>query len=211
MVERGEILFRSLLHFQSCEDARRDELEGTHQYESEGGLVINNQNRGFTRTIPASSLRSSFKAPEQAFVFCTSQSFSAELAAKFGADACVEILDVETFLARLRTALRRNPRVKLATLRNSPVTYYDTALPPEAEWALPDEIIMHKRRAFVAEDEYRFAFSLKADAFAFENAAMTITTGPRLAVPPGVYPEMLLRLGRMDDCCRERRLTHVGR
>ena len=37
-VEHGEILFRSLLYFLACEDARRDELEAMRQYEPVEGL-----------------------------------------------------------------------------------------------------------------------------------------------------------------------------
>ena len=107
--------------------------------------------------MPGSSFRSSVKDPDKLFVFCTSQAFERDLAVKFGCDACVEISDTEKFALRLRGALRPNPRVKLNTLRHDPVKYYLTDNPPEAVWALPDEIIMQKREAFADEAEYRFA------------------------------------------------------
>ena len=204
-MQRGEIVFRSILYFLACEDARRDKLEGAHQYAPAGGLDIVTHSRGQTGPLPGSSMRSAVKHPEQVFIFCASRALKPELATKFSADACVEITDAQMLGARLRTVLRRNPRIKMRTYRSGPVTYYDTANPPGATWALPDEIIMHKRRKlFGDEEEYRFAFSLKRHVFDFENANYTITTGPTPAVPKGTYPEMLLRLGSMVDCSRVR-------
>ncbi len=144
-VERGEVLFRSLLFFLACEDSRRDELEGTRQYAPAGGFQITNHSRRWIRQIPGSAMHSSVRHRDGLFVFCASRTLTAALAQKFNADACVESIDPEKFFVRLRGKLRRNPRVKLKTPRRSAVTYYDTASPPEAVWALPDEIIMHKR------------------------------------------------------------------
>ena len=152
-VQRGEVLFRSLLYFLASEDARADELEGTHEYAPVSGLEITDHTQGWKRTVPGSSFRSSVKDPDKLFVFCTSQAFERDLAVKFGCDACVEISDTEKFALRLRGALRPNARVKLNTLRHDPVKYYLTDNPPEAVWALPDEIIMQKREAFADEAE----------------------------------------------------------
>ena len=129
----------------------------------------------------------------------------AELATKFACDTCIEIRDVEKFALRLRTALRPNPRVKLRTLRQGSVKYYETENPPEAVWALPDEIILHKRVTYAHEEEYRFAFSLKADAFDFENVNLQLTTGPTARIPMGTYPQMLVKLGSIQDFCRVHR------
>lgn len=61
MVERGEVLFRSLLYFLACEDARRDELEGTHQFAPVEGLEIHNETRGSGSRLLDGSLLSSVK------------------------------------------------------------------------------------------------------------------------------------------------------
>jgi hypothetical protein len=202
-VLRGEVLFRSILYFVVCEEARRDELEGTHQYAPVGGLEVTNHTQGFTRVLPGFSMHSTVKHPDEVFVFCASHALKPELAVKFSADACVEIADADTLAARVKTALRKNPRVKMRTFRAGPVSYYDTAQPPNPTWALPDEIIMHKRlQLFGDEEEYRLAFSLKAHVFDFENANYSLTNGPTSTVPKGSYPEMLLRLGSMADCTR---------
>jgi hypothetical protein len=201
-VSTGAVLFRSLLYFLASEDARRDEVEGTHQYEPVDGLEITNQTQGWRRRMPGGSLRSSVKNPDKLFVFCTSHVLDTDLAVKFGSDACVEITDVGMFVARVRTALRRNPRVKLNTLIHGDVEYYRTAEPPQEVWALPDRIVMNKPHVFAHEQECRFAFSLKADTFRFENVDLKITTGPTPKIPKGAYPEMLVHLGHMVDCCR---------
>lgn len=201
-VDRGEVLFRSLLYFLACEDARADKLEGTRQYAPVGGLEVTNHTQGWNRTVPGSAFRSSVKNPEKLFVFCTSLALRRELADTFDCDAAVEIADVEKFMLRLKGALRPNPRVKMNTVTQGDVKYYLTENPPEAVWALPDEIIMHKRVAFSDEEECRFADSLKADAFKFENVNLQVTTGPIAKIPKGTYPETLIKLGSMVDCCR---------
>lgn len=201
-VSSGAVLFRSLQYFLACEDARRDELEGTHQYEPVHGLEVTNETQGWRQRMPGASMRSNIKNPEQLFVFCASQVLTPDLAGKFGADACVEIADVGKFAARARTALRRHPRVKLQTLIHGVVEYYRTADPPREVWALPDRIVMNKPHLFAGEQEYRFVFSFNANAFKFENVDMKITTGPTPNVPKGTHPEMLVKLGSMADCCR---------
>jgi hypothetical protein len=161
-VQRGEVLFRSILYFLACEDARRDELEGTHQYARVGGIEVTNHTLGFTRVPPGFSMRSTVKHPDQVFVFCASHALKPELAEKFSSDACVEIADAAKLAARVKTAVRKNPRVKMPTFRAGTVSYYDTAQPPNPTWALPDEIIRNKRRQlFGDEEEYRLAFSLR--------------------------------------------------
>ncbi len=158
-VREGKILFRSILYFLACEDARRDELEGTHQYEPVDGLEITNQTRGGRRRMLGGSVRSGVTHPDKFFIFCASQRLTVDLAVKFAADTCVEIMDVSRFVARLRTALRRNPRVKLNTLIHDTVEYYRTEEPPREVWALPDRIVMNKPHAFEDEKEDRFAFA----------------------------------------------------
>jgi hypothetical protein len=71
-VRGGEVLFRSLLYFRACEDARADELDGTHQYQPIGGLPILKGGKPHS-IMRGGSLRSSVKRPDELFVFCTSQ------------------------------------------------------------------------------------------------------------------------------------------
>jgi hypothetical protein len=200
-VASGEVKFRSLSYFLACEhDERGDDLEGTRIYEPATGLEITKQTGEKVRM--QGSFRSSVKEPGKLFIYSTSTLLSADLALKFQADACVEIADIGTFVARLKTALRRKPSAKLRTLIHGKVTYYRTENPPEEGWALPDLIVMHKPQRFADQCEYRFAFSTKADAFKFENVNLTLVQSQPARLPIATYPAMLLKLGRMSDCCR---------
>ena len=200
-VANGEVLFRLLSYFLACEhDERGDDLEGIRIYEPATGLEITKQTGEKLRM--QGSFRSSVKEPDKLFICSTSTLLSADLALKFQADACVEIADNGTFVARLRTALRRKPRAKLKTLIHGKVTYYRTENPPEEVWALPERIVMHKPQRFADQCEYRFAFSTKADAFEFENVNLTLVQGQPARLPLDSYPAMPLKLGPMSDCCR---------
>ena len=200
-VASGEVMFRSLSFFLACEDRERgDDLEGTRSYEPVTGLEITKQTGEKLKMQGA--FRSSVKEPSELFIFSTSTLMSADLALKFEADACVEIADNSTFVARLRTALRRRPRAKLSTLIHGHVTYYQPESPPEEVWALPERIVMHKPQRFAYQCEYRFAFSTKNDAFEFENVNLTLVRGQLAGLRLGSYPETLLKFGPMSDCCR---------
>src|ERR1700681_309352 len=86
----GQMLFRSLAYFRDSEDPiRGDEYEGTSKYLPDGGLVVHNKTQGTTFTVPM-AFESSVKADE-IFVFCVSQTLSADIAKQFNAVACVEI------------------------------------------------------------------------------------------------------------------------
>lgn len=201
LLSNGEVLFRSLSFFLACEqDQRGDKLEGIREYKPLAGLEITKQT-GERFNLPG-SFRPSVKYPERIFVFSTSMLLSADLALAFQCDACVEIMDRSKFITRLRTALRREPRVKLRTLIHGNVTYYDPPNPPEEVWALPDRIVMHKSVSFENQKEYRFAFSTKADAWAFENVSLTIHRGKETKCQNAEYPKILLKLGPMSDYAR---------
>jgi len=201
LVSNGEVLFRSLSYFLGCEhDERGDDMEGTRVYEPETGLEITKQTGEKLKV--QGSFRSSVKEPNKLFIYSTSTLLSADLALKFQADACVEITDFDTFLARLRTALRRKHRPKLKTLIYGKVAYYRTENPPEEVWALPNRIVMHKPKRFADQCEYRFAFSTRADAFDFENVNVALVQGQQARLKLDSYPTMLLKLGPMSDCCR---------
>jgi len=200
-VANGEVMFRSLSYFLACEhDDRGDDLEGTRNYEPTTGLEITKQTGEKVRM--RGSFRSSVKDPDKLFIYSTSTLLSADLARKFQADACVEITDIGTFVARLKTALRRRPHAKLKTLIHGKVKYYNTENSPEEVWALPDLIVMHKPRKFSDQCEYRFAISTKADAFKFENVNLAVVQRQPARLPIATYPSMLLKLGPMNDICR---------
>lgn len=203
-VSKGEVLFRSLSYFLACEhDERGDNMEGIRVYEPQTGLEITKQTGEKLRMKGA--FRSSVKEPDKIFIFSTSTLLSIDLAQKFQADACIEIAGIGTFMARLRTALRRMHRAKLKTLIHGKVTYYRTENPPEEVWALPDRIVLHKPQRFARQQEYRIAFSTRADAFDFENVNVALVQGRPATRSLDSYPSLLIKLGPMSDCCRTHR------
>ncbi len=207
-LSNGEAWFRSLSYFIACEQMHRgDDLEGTRVYAPSVGLEIR-KNSGERLNGLGWSFRSSMKALDEIFVYCTSTVLSADLAREFESDACVEIADIEKFVARLRTAARRRPRVKLETLRQGHVTCYCTDQPPEEVWALPDLIVMHKPQRFAYQCEYRFVISKRADAYDFENVNLTLVRGEvgKLPIVKHEAAPLKLKLGDMSDCCRVHRL-----
>jgi hypothetical protein len=79
----GEVVFRSLLYFLSCEGSREDALERTHVLAPPGGLPVNNQTKGGSHPMPGWSFDAAVKNPDKVFIYATSTVFSAQLAAKF--------------------------------------------------------------------------------------------------------------------------------
>lgn len=200
LIRRGEVLLRSLSYFQAIEGSRGDPIEGRSLFAPPRGLPITNRTQGWHRTVGDSSLLTTVRRPDLCFVFCASLVCDPYLARKFGTNCCVEITDPERFYALLRTALRRNPRVKLATLRRGPVEYYDSTETDGIAWGLPDRIIFRKRRLpfFVEEQEYRIAFSQDRDAYKVENVDARLVVGGTAKVPQHPAAEMLLRLASIE-------------
>ena len=62
----GKLLFRSLSYFRDVEDknVREDQNEGNAVFRPEGGLVINNETRGTTLTLPGYAFESRVKQHE---------------------------------------------------------------------------------------------------------------------------------------------------
>jgi hypothetical protein len=203
-VFKGEVLFSSLARFRVYEHKERgDRLEGDRRFAPLGGLPVTKW--GATSFVmPEWSFQAKAKERD-IFILSTSLTLSLDLASEFQTDACIEIFDIEMFVARLRTGLRRNPRAKVRTLIHDQVVYYATEQPPEEVWALPARIVMHKHRDFAHQHEYRFAFGTKANVFDFQNADYALVrdvTGVATALNERECPRMKLRLGPMEDCCR---------
>jgi hypothetical protein len=208
LVLTGTVLLQTLAYFANCEDERGDPLEGTHLYEPEGGLQVETR-AGAQLRVPG-GMPSRVREPDKLFVYCTSLVRDPGLAVKWRYDACVEIFDTERFLARLRAAVRRKSQAKAKTFIHGEVQYYSTELPPGTAWALPARIVMSKPRRFADECEYRFAFSLKADALQLHNVEIKIG---HEGLPDREAPTsgtMFLKLGAMSDCCKRIQLQETA-
>jgi hypothetical protein len=202
----GELLFRSLSYFRDYEDqqVRGDLKEGTSIFRPAGGLEITNHTQGWRKIFPYSF--QSTANLEEIFVFCLSRSFSEELRLRFEATACVEILDVKNFCARVEAALPNAtfPGLPSRSRLGQPVTYYTETDDCNPRWALPDVIATSKLVDYSWQDEYRLVFSL-TDALGFEKTKMHLV-GNEAKDPhlPFEHRECPLKIGNLHDICRLR-------
>ena len=195
----GQVLFRTLAYFRDNEDGgvRGDHNEGTSVFGPPNGLVIHNQTKGTTFTLPGVSFNSSAKQAE-IFVACFSRSLNDRMRSEFKAIVCVEIKDTAAFCKRVGEALPHSatfPRVGGAPKIGHPVTYYEEADNCTPRWALPERIALAKLKHFAWQDEYRLAFSL-TDAFRFENITTTLVRG---AIPPRNEAEHEIKFVEVGD------------
>jgi hypothetical protein len=173
----GELRFRSLSYFRDLEDnnVREDPDEGTALYRPQGGLPVNNVTQGRSFNLAGHALESTAKQ-EEIFVYCTSRSLTQELWDRFGAVACVEILDVPKFCARIEAALRRTatfPGRPGRTRIGRRVDYYHETDNCNPRWALPDVIATSKFDDYAWQHEFRLVFSL-TDALGCEKVDLRL-------------------------------------
>jgi hypothetical protein len=174
----GKVLFRSLSYFRDFEDkqVREDQNEGTAIFRPERGLIVNNLTRGKTYTLPPGYAFESTAKQDEIFVFCVSRSLTCELRERFEAVACIEILRIGTFCARVEAALPPQatfPGPPGRTRIGRPVEYYPETEGGNPRWALPDMIATSKRDHYARQDEFRLVFSL-TDALRFEKVEVRI-------------------------------------
>lgn len=201
MLCRGEVLFRSLSYFRDFEKdgVRQDDNEGILSHRPVQGLEITKVESGEVVTLPH---RFEAKAKvDQIFVACFSTEFSKDLAAEFGADACVEIADSIKLVARVRSAIRLRAAIDKKVLPFGLVEYRTGEEPPIVDWALPERIVMLKRIEYERQREFRIVFA-EGDAFAVENVALQLQLGERPATEKRAnYPQHLLKLGELRKFC----------
>ena len=200
---RGQIRVRSLSNYRQLEKTNPlgDPLDGTLLNSPDGGLEITNQTQGWKRIIPRWGFKSTLKQTEEILVFCASLRLDERLPLRFQKDACVAIRDRAEFSNRMRRAmgpLVRNP----ATFRALPVNYYDEKNPPGVAWAIPEMILMSKRRhPFETEAEFRLACG-PTSAFQFEGANYELVIGDLVQQPsPTTNREHDLDLGDLRHIC----------
>lgn len=210
----GDLLFRSLSYFRDYEDqsVREDQNEGTAIFRPEGGLLVNNLTQGKSFTLPGHAFESSANQ-EQIFVFCVSRSLNDELRERFRAVACVEILEVGAFCARVEAALPPTatfPGRPGRTRIGQRVEYYREAEGGNPRWALPDLIATSKLDSYAWQDEFRLVFSL-TDALGFEKVNVRIVQGNARKAPNHAehhsYP---VSAGSLRDICQLHELPATG-
>jgi hypothetical protein len=204
----GKLLFRSLAYFRDYEDqnVREDQNEGTAIFRPEGGLIVNNLTQGKTFALPHHAFQSSANQ-EEIFVFCVSRSRTDELRQRFTAVACIEILDVGTFCARVEAALP--PAARFPGRAGRParigrrVEYYRETEGGNARWALPEAIATSKLDSYAWQDEFRLVFSL-TDALEFEHVHTRLVhqRNAREAAKPTEHHSYHVQARSLRDVCR---------
>jgi hypothetical protein len=199
----GGLLFRSLSHFKNIEDGevRGDLREGSISYQPKGGLIGDNQTQGKAFRLPEGSYFDSGVKAEEIFILCASNSMTDELRIRFEAKACVQILRLATFCARIQYELPPT-----ATFRAERVVYYSPANEPGPKWAFPDMIAFSKVDGYAWQDEYRFVFSL-TDALKYGATAQKVVIPnqpPGTALPPAppVPHQKCLTVKSLGDICK---------
>jgi len=172
----GEVFFQSLGHFRDYEDdsIRGDEHEGTSVYKPPEGLLVTNYARGTRFLMPGWSFESTADQ-EAILIFCTSRVFSPELWSRFKAVACVEILNIARFCARIREALPDE-----TSFLGRRVMYY-RAIESGPRWALPDDIATSKLDDYAWQQEYRFVLATPS-ALEFEKTELRLVRRTSRAV-----------------------------
>ena len=191
----GELYFRQLAYFRAYEDGlvRGDRNEGVSVFAPAGGLVVTNQTRGTSFTMPGHRLESAVHKDE-IWVYCLSRARTAALAAEFGAVACVEIQDVPEFCRRVRAALPAG-----AEFAGRRVDYYRATDAGNPRWALPDQIATAKLDTYARQAEFRLVFSTTG------ALGVGLLPGPRrqsdhrrcVAVAAGVVRDLARRMARL--------------
>jgi hypothetical protein len=210
LVERGEMQWSTLTYFQNEEDVQRgDAFEGSHRYFPVVGLEVNRHERDgrpdhASFTLPNGGAVS--KAAQSNHIFIYSMTFDPALPiGEASTRACVEIFDPPLLVERIRDAMGRHRTARPATLIHDTVRYWAPENPPEAIWALPHLLTMHKQKKYDHQREYRFAFGTRSNVFDYENVQGYIVEKdyrwPRLTLNPHAH-RMKLQLGNLEDCCR---------
>lgn len=202
----GELLFRSLSYFRDHEDnnVRSDKNEGTSVFRPVAGLTVNNLTQKTTVRLENFSFVSAAQQHE-IFIFCMSRSFASCLFKKFGAVACVEILDSRALCARVEDVLPTGatfPAPQGRVRLGHRVQYYDETEVGSPRWAVPDKIATSKLRTYAWQDEFRLVFSI-TDAFRFENVTTRLVHDDHLDNrDPTEHHSQLLKVKNLRDITR---------
>jgi hypothetical protein len=210
LIDEGEMMWSTLTWFQNLEEAERgDDCEGRRTYFPVNGLEVNRTQRAGLPdngrfVLPDHGLVS--RAAEGHHIFVYSLTLEPTLEIGDAADrSCVQIFDPLQFVQRVRAELSRHSKSWVNTLIHDTVRYWSPPNPPEAVWALPHMLTLHKRDEYERQREYRLAFGIRAGIFDFENVETFIVdkNSPWPILPANEqHHRKRVRIGGLNDCCR---------
>jgi hypothetical protein len=198
----GSMRFSTLASFRDHQDAgvRGDANEGTAILRPSGGLKIHNHTQGRDMMVDAAEFQA--KCGE-IFVYCASNSQSDEKRDRFGAVACVEILDRKAFLQRAQKKLPPG-----AALGGRPgherlgrdVRYHDLTDDINPRWAIPDLIGLSKLKSYAWQDEFRL-MPRWTDALLFQNIKGHLVIGetPERLANSDEHHVRIIKIGSIAD------------
>ena len=158
-VEQGVVLFRNLAYFARQEDqARGDIREGLHVDHPDNDVTITDATgkllfRGDLSYINSVDLN-------RLFAFCLSEVFDENLFDAFSCDACVRIIDCDTFLMRCKIATRKAIGLDKTGLLHRRVNYYEPNQEAQNSIKDPRNVPFFKTQDFSYQREYRLVVGL---------------------------------------------------
>ena len=203
---QGRLYCNGLHTFQTIEDenVRGDQYEGIGLHRPQDGLQINNLTTGKSFVLPGYQFESSLAA-KQINILCLSNIKSELLACRFGAQACIEIVEPKAFCDLASAGLPNGyelPNVEGRNRIGHKVRYYDLNSPPANLWALPELLAISKKMEFSWQDEFRLVFGKKG-SFEFESAQLQLNQSGLVARSSAQVPDpQILELGDISHICK---------
>lgn len=203
-VREGMMLWKPLSQFRVIEDneVRGDARDGVLEHAPEGGLDIRGlDGKPFKFEIEPQRFVSSVKC-DDIFVHCFSHDLSEKIAEQFGR-FCVEIIDIERLIGRLRARACSGSKIDYTQLVSGSMDYRSQAQVPLADWAIPEKIVFIKPERFGWQNEFRIALP-KRGAFDAENVVLTLETGEASSPPAPTQEPIFVSVGNLTEFCRLR-------
>lgn len=132
--------------------------DGTLHYAPADGLEITMVADG--RKLVGTSFST---AAQNMFVYCASNELSVERAGEFGS-FCVEIIDPDAILTRLRARACASSGLDYARTVYGEIEYRPYDKIPGVDWAFPERVVLIKPPEYASQKESRIALPLKANA-----------------------------------------------
>ncbi len=202
-LRHGAMLLRPLSHFRNLEadGVRGDGGDGVLTYAPAGGLQVTKSDG--TEVVLADTAFVASARCGDIFIWCASDRLSEEIAAGFRSPFCVEVLDPDVLVGRLRARASPKSRLDYAGALGQSVTYHPRERPPIVDWALPDRVAFNKPASFAWQNEFRIAVG-RWGAFDVENVVCSLVEGN--AAPDGRGDAgddgFVIRVGGLGDMAR---------
>lgn len=199
--KKGELLFRNLAYFSQYDDQRRgDPLEAHHRDNPDNDIVLKNLSTGTETKGDFSFLNTT--DPNFIYAFCTSKEHRDDLYQEFQSEACIEVVDVEKFLLRIKVKLRRYVSCHESGLLHGDVKYYLANKPAEFSIKDPLELAFAKDIDYQNQNEYRIVFGTKEAFKLVQKIVDNRLYDFRREASKGSPDEMLIRIGDISDIAR---------